>query len=119
MIGEDVEKQTRKMGVAIGHFDGGSSGNPGPGASAWSLQYEHGPAQGTNRLGNTTNNKAEYDGLIRLLHLALAKRGEKYPSLRGLRTDRQASPRRVQGEGCRPETAIRGSEASTQAIRVI
>ena len=45
----------------MGHFDGGSSRNPGPGASAMWLEYEDGSSwvKATNWLGSTTNNKVK------------------------------------------------------------
>jgi ribonuclease HI len=64
--------ETRERKMAIGHFDGGSSNNPGLGASAWALEYTDGSTvTGVNGLGVTTNNRAEYDGLIHLLEYAL------------------------------------------------
>jgi ribonuclease HI len=61
-------------GTVIGKFDGGSSANPGLGASAWMLDYpDQNRVTGTKRLGITTNNRAEYDGLINLLESALLR----------------------------------------------
>lgn len=58
---------------AIGRFDGGSSSNPGPAASAWALEYpDKTCVTGIKGLGVSTNNQAEYDGLLRLLEYALA-----------------------------------------------
>lgn len=57
---------------AIGYFDGGSSSNPGLGASAWALEYDDGTTMtGMKPLGVVTNNEAEYVGLIDLLLYAL------------------------------------------------
>jgi probable phosphoglycerate mutase len=59
------------MGLAIGHFDGGSSNNPGLAAWAFALKYKDAPVALSGRLGITTNNVAEYRGLISLLEYAL------------------------------------------------
>ncbi len=66
------------------HFDGGSRGNPGPAAYGWVLYdpsgHEH-EADGV-RLGSTTNNVAEWTGLLRGLEHAIA-RGIRKLDVRG------------------------------------
>ena len=61
------------------HFDGGSRGNPGPAAYGWVLYdpagVEH-EADGV-RIGSTTNNVAEWTGLLR---------GVEHASQRGIRS---------------------------------
>ena len=56
------------------HTDGGARGNPGPAAVGWVLftDEERIIDHGSEYLGETTNNVAEYEGLIR--GLAAAKR---------------------------------------------
>ena len=56
------------------HTDGGARGNPGPAAIGWVLftEEERIIDHGSEYLGETTNNVAEYEGLIR--GLAAAKR---------------------------------------------
>lgn len=55
------------------YFDGGSRGNPGPAAFGWVLYGEDGgeAARGCETLGRTTNNVAEYTGLVRGLEAAV------------------------------------------------
>ena len=56
------------------HTDGGARGNPGPAAIGWVLftEEERIIDHGAEYLGETTNNVAEYEGLLR--GLAAAKR---------------------------------------------
>lgn len=52
--------------LALVHTDGGSRGNPGPGAWGFVIELENGEvlAEGKHYLGTCTNNEAEYKGLI-------------------------------------------------------
>ncbi len=53
------------------YFDGASRGNPGPAAVGWVIVTSDGiVAEGGERIGETTNNRAEYDALIRGLEAA-------------------------------------------------
>lgn len=54
------------------HTDGGARGNPGPAAIGWVLydEDERIVAEGADYVGETTNNVAEYEGLIRGLAAA-------------------------------------------------
>ena len=54
-------------------FDGGSRGNPGPAAYGWVLHSPDGEeaARGCEHIGSTTNNVAEYTGLVRGLEHAV------------------------------------------------
>ena len=55
-------------GRAHVYFDGASRGNPGPAAVGWAVVTSDGiVADGGERIGTTTNNKAEYEALIRAL----------------------------------------------------
>ncbi len=54
------------------YFDGASHGNPGPAAIGWVLVTDEGIlADGNNRIGEATNNQAEYKALIRALEMAV------------------------------------------------
>jgi ribonuclease HI len=58
-------------GRAHVYFDGASRGNPGPGAVGWVLVTSEGIAdEGSETIGKTTNNRAEYEALIRALEMA-------------------------------------------------
>lgn len=53
------------------YFDGACHGNPGPGAVGWVIVDSSGiVADGGERIGETTNNRAEYEALIRALEAA-------------------------------------------------
>ncbi|WP_248515084.1 ribonuclease HI [Salinarchaeum laminariae] len=53
------------------YFDGASRGNPGPAALGYVLAADDGiVAEGGETLGETTNNRAEYEALIRALEVA-------------------------------------------------
>ncbi|MFB6156403.1 MAG: ribonuclease HI, partial [Haloferacaceae archaeon] len=58
-------------GRAHVYFDGASRGNPGPAAVGWVLVSADGVVdEGSERIGETTNNRAEYEALIRALEAA-------------------------------------------------
>ena len=58
-------------GRAHVYFDGASRGNPGPGAVGWVLVTGDGIVdEGSETIGRTTNNRAEYEALIRALEMA-------------------------------------------------
>jgi len=58
-------------GRAHVYFDGASRGNPGPAALGWVLVTSDGiVTEGNERIGETTNNRAEYEALIRALEIA-------------------------------------------------
>ncbi|MFC6904997.1 ribonuclease HI [Halalkalicoccus tibetensis] len=68
----DIESVLREAGGRVHcYFDGGSRGNPGPAAIGWVLVSGDGiVAEGGERIGETTNNRAEYEALIRGLEAA-------------------------------------------------
>lgn len=68
----DIEAVLRdEGGRAHLYFDGGSRGNPGPAAIGWVIVSGDGiVAEGGERVGETTNNVAEYEALIRGLEAA-------------------------------------------------
>jgi len=58
-------------GRAHVYFDGAARGNPGPAAIGWVIVTDDGiVAEGGERIGETTNNRAEYEALIRALEVA-------------------------------------------------
>jgi len=58
-------------GRAHVYFDGASRGNPGPAAIGWVILTGDGiVTEGSKRIGETTNNRAEYEGLIQALEIA-------------------------------------------------
>jgi ribonuclease HI len=58
-------------GLAHCYFDGASRGNPGPAAIGWVIVTSDGiVTEGGERIDETTNNRAEYDALVRVLELA-------------------------------------------------
>ncbi|KTG24915.1 ribonuclease HI [Haloferax profundi] len=60
-----------KGGRAHVYFDGASRGNPGPAAIGWAIVTSNGiVAEGSKRIGETTNNRAEYEALIEALSVA-------------------------------------------------
>ena len=82
-------------GRAHVYFDGASRGNPGPAAIGWVLVTDEGIVdEGGDRIGETTNNRAEYAALIRALEAA-AGHGFDEVDVRG---DSQLIVRQVRGE---------------------
>ena len=82
-------------GRAHVYFDGASRGNPGPAAVGWVLVTDEGIVdEGGNRVGETTNNRAEYAALIRALDAA-AGHGFDEVDVRG---DSELIVRQVRGE---------------------
>jgi ribonuclease HI len=59
-------------GRAHVYFDGACRGNPGPAAVGWVIVTGDGGivAEGGERIGETTNNRAEYEALVRALEVA-------------------------------------------------
>ena len=58
-------------GRAHCYFDGASRGNPGPAAVGWVIVTSDGiVAEGGERIEDTTNNRAEYEALVRVLEVA-------------------------------------------------
>ena len=79
----------------IAHVDGGSRGNPGPAAYGVYIETPQGKAVTafSKFIGRTTNNFAEYRGLLAALDYALS---HGYPRLRVL-TDSELMARQVAG----------------------
>lgn len=58
-------------GRAHVYFDGAARGNPGPAAIGWVIVTDAGiVSEGGERIGETTNNRAEYEALVRALSVA-------------------------------------------------
>ncbi|WP_049901454.1 ribonuclease HI [Halococcus agarilyticus] len=58
-------------GRAHCYFDGASRGNPGPAAIGWVIVTSEGIVdEGGERIDDTTNNRAEYEALLRVLDVA-------------------------------------------------
>ncbi|MFT4932734.1 MAG: ribonuclease HI, partial [Natronomonas sp.] len=68
----DIEALLRENGGrAHVYFDGACRGNPGPAAVGWVIVNSDGiVAEGGERIGEATNNRAEYEALIRALEAA-------------------------------------------------
>ena len=82
-------------GRAHVYFDGASRGNPGPAAIGWVLVTSDGVvAEGSDRIDETTNNRAEYAALERALEAA-RDYGFDEVDVRG---DSQLIVRQVKGE---------------------
>ena len=82
-------------GRAHVYFDGASRGNPGPAAVGYVLVTGDGiAAEGGDRIGRATNNRAEYEALIRALEVA-RDFGFEEAVVRG---DSQLVVRQVRGE---------------------
>ncbi|MDP6380302.1 MAG: ribonuclease HI family protein, partial [Phycisphaerae bacterium] len=85
----------RKLHLTI-CTDGGSKGNPGPSAAAAVIKDDDGDVllDGARFLGNTTNNVAEYRGLILGLELA----AELKPTAVTIKSDSQLLVRQMAGQ---------------------
>ncbi|WP_439025573.1 ribonuclease HI [Haloarchaeobius sp. DT45] len=92
----DIEAVLRGGGGrAHCYFDGASRGNPGPAAIGWVIVTSDGiVGEGSERIGNATNNQAEYDALIRVLEAA---RDFGYDELE-IRGDSELIVKQVRGE---------------------
>jgi probable phosphoglycerate mutase len=79
----------------VAHIDGGSRGNPGPAAFGVTIETTQGQAVTAfaKFIGKTTNNVAEYQGLLAALEYAL---GHGHPRLRVL-TDSELMARQISG----------------------
>lgn len=91
----DIESVLREGGGRVHlYFDGGSRGNPGPAAIGWVLVSGDGiVTEGGERVGETTNNRAEYEALVRGLEVA---RDYEFETIE-IRGDSQLVVKQVQG----------------------
>jgi len=91
-------------GRAYLYFDGAARGNPGPAAIGWVLVTDDGiVAEAGDRIGETTNNRAEYEALIRGLEVA---RNRGYDALE-IRGDSELIVRQIRGDYDTNEPALR------------
>ena len=82
-------------GRAHVYFDGAARGNPGPAAIGWVIVTSDGVVtEGNERIGKTTNNRAEYEALLRALEIA-AEYGFSEVDVRG---DSELIVKQVRGE---------------------
>ncbi|RQG96764.1 ribonuclease HI [Natrarchaeobius oligotrophus] len=82
-------------GRAHVYSDGAARGNPGPAAIGWVIVTGDGiVAEGSERIGRTTNNRAEYEGLVRALEAA---RDYGYDEVH-VRIDAELVVKQVRGE---------------------
>ncbi len=82
-------------GRAHVYFDGAARGNPGPAAIGWVIVTSDGiVTEGNERIGKATNNRAEYEALIRALEIA-AEYGFEEVDVRG---DSELIVKQVRGE---------------------
>jgi len=82
-------------GRAYVYFDGAARGNPGPAAVGWVVVTGDGiAAEGGERIGETTSNRAEYRALLRALEVA-TDYGFETVAVRG---DSELVVRQVRGE---------------------
>lgn len=91
-----LRREDRPAGSRVHvYFDGACRGNPGPGAIGWVLVSGNGiVTEGNKRIGDTTNNRAEYDALEQGIVLA-AEYGFDEVVIRG---DAELVVRQVRGE---------------------
>jgi ribonuclease HI len=91
-------------GRAHVYFDGAARGNPGPAAIGWVIVTGDGiVAEGGERIGEATNNRAEYEALIQALAVA-ADFGFETVDVRG---DSELIVRQVRGEYDTNDPALR------------
>ncbi|PSP76811.1 ribonuclease H [Halobacteriales archaeon QS_3_64_16] len=95
------------------YFDGASRGNPGPAAIGWVLVADGGiVAEGGERIADTTNNRAEYEALIRVLEVA-----EEYGfSEVNVRGDSELICKQVRGEYETNQPALRERRVTVREL---
>jgi ribonuclease HI len=95
------------------YFDGASRGNPGPAAIGWVLVADGGiVAEGGERIADTTNNRAEYEALIRVLEVA-----EEYGfSEVNVRGDSELICKQVHGEYETNQPALRERRVTVREL---
>lgn len=91
--GADVTGATAER--AHVYYDGAARGNPGPAAVGWAVVSADGVVdEGGERIGRATNNRAEYEALVRALEAA-RELGFRRVDVRG---DSELVVRQVRGE---------------------
>jgi ribonuclease HI len=100
-------------GRAHVYFDGASRGNPGPSAVGYVVVTDDGVvAEGGERVGETTNNRAEYAALVRALEVA-ADCGFDEVDVRG---DSELVVRQVRGEYDAADPGLRERRVRVRAL---
>ncbi|MFC7072803.1 ribonuclease HI family protein [Halovenus rubra] len=88
---------------AVVKFDGGARPNPGPAAIGYIVKTDDWTKEGSNHIGESTNNRAEYHALIQGLELA-SEKGCTEVEARG---DSQLVVKQVRGAWSVNEPALR------------
>jgi ribonuclease HI len=111
---EDIASVLRERGGrAHVYFDGAARGNPGPAAIGWVIVTADGiVAEGGERVGRTTNNRAEYEALIRALEVA-SEYGFDEVDVRG---DSELIVRQVRGEYNTNDPELRERRVRTREL---
>jgi len=92
---EGVLRADEGGGRAHVYFDGASRGNPGPAAIGWVIVTDDGIlTEGGKRIGETTNNRAEYEALVYALEVAREFGFEELE----IRSDSELVVRQIRGE---------------------
>lgn len=93
-----------ESGRAHVYFDGASRGNPGPAAIGWVIVTGDGiVTEGSKRIDDTTNNRAEYEGLIHALSVADSYGFDEVE----VRSDSELLVKQVRGEYDTNDPALR------------
>ncbi len=101
------------------YTDGGSRGNPGLAAYAYVIQRPGQPdIEERCYLGRTTNNIAEYTGLVKALAHAPPAGGDAHHGLQRQRADGQAAKRRIPRQERGPVAAVSAGRRAAQAVRL-
>ena len=110
----DIEAVLREGGGrAHVYSDGASRGNPGPAAVGWVIVTSDGiVAEGGETIGETTNNRAEYEGLIRALEAA---REYGYDVV-DVRIDAELVVKQVRGEWDANDPAMRERRVDVRGL---
>jgi len=91
-------------GRAHVYFDGASRGNPGPAAVGWVVLTGDGiVTEGSERIGETTNNRAEYEALVRALEVTREYGFDEVE----VRSDSELLVKQVRGEWDANDPALR------------
>jgi ribonuclease HI len=106
--GTDVKRLAALLceegGRAHVYFDGASRGNPGPAAIGWVIVTGDGiVTEGSKRIGETTNNRAEYEGFLHALEVADSYGFDEVE----LRSDSELLVKQVRGEWDTNDPALR------------
>jgi ribonuclease HI len=115
--GTDTERLAALLreegGRAHVYFDGASRGNPGPAAIGWVIVTDGGiVTEGSKQIGATTNNRAEYEGLLHALEVADGYGFEEVE----VRSDSELLVRQVRGEWDTNDPGLRERRARAREL---